>query len=148
VNHVHRPWRLFSQIASSSVSLSFTNLSSPTSPTATMSGSKAKAPLSQPSQASRYSNVEQEDLTCDNVSPGVARIEVIAQHLTPANRICIFFGVLLIAWAYGLDSTLRVAYQPIAVNALHAHSLLATVTVVRAVIGAAAQVSIVSLKTD
>jgi SIT family siderophore-iron:H+ symporter-like MFS transporter len=51
-----------------------------------------------------------------------------------------FFGVLLLAWAYGLDSTLRSAYQPIAVSALNAHALLASVSVVRAVIGAAAQV--------
>lgn len=77
----------------------------------------------------------------DTISPGVARIEATVEHLTSTNRACIFFGVLIIAWAYGLDSTLRVAYQPIAVNALNAHSLLATVTVVRAVIGAAAQVS-------
>lgn len=77
----------------------------------------------------------------DSVSPGVARIEATVEHLTSANRAWILFGVLLIAWAYGLDGTLRVAYQAIAVDALEAHSLLATVTVVRAVIGAAAQVS-------
>ncbi|KAF9692777.1 hypothetical protein EKO04_009071 [Ascochyta lentis] len=75
----------------------------------------------------------------DTISPGVARIEATVNYLTSANRKWILFGVLLIAWAYGLDSTLRVAFQPIAVNALNAHSLLATVTVVRAVIGAAAQ---------
>lgn len=44
-------------------------------------------------------------------SPGVERIEVIAQHITVANRIFIFIGVFLIAYAYGLDGTLRYAYQ-------------------------------------
>ncbi|KAJ4366720.1 ferrioxamine B transporter [Ascochyta clinopodiicola] len=87
-----------------------------------------------------YSDGERDGrASIDTVSPGVARIEAIAEHLTSANRAWILFGVLLTAWAYGLDSTLRVAFQPIAVNALNAHALLATVTVVRAVIGAAAQ---------
>jgi hypothetical protein len=77
----------------------------------------------------------------ESVSPGVARIEATTEHLTTANRACILFGVLLAAWAYGLDSTLRTTFQPLAVDGLHAHSMLATVTVTRAVIGAAAQVS-------
>ena len=94
------------------------------------------------SPTSHYSDNDQDrHVSIDTVSPGVVRIEAIVEHLTPANQACIFFGVFLIAWAYGLDSTLRVSYQPIAQDALNAHSLLATVTVVRAVIGAAAQVS-------
>jgi hypothetical protein len=84
--------------------------------------------------------VQSDRMSLDTISPGVARIEATVEHLTSANRACIFFSVLLIAWAYGLDSVLRVAFQPIAVNALQAHSLLATVSVARAVIGAAAQV--------
>ncbi|KAF2628569.1 siderochrome-iron transporter Sit1 [Macroventuria anomochaeta] len=94
----------------------------------------------------RYSTTSQPNRApFDTVSPGVARIEATAEHITLANRVWIFFGVLLIAWAYGLDSTLRVAYQPIAVDALNAHSLLATVTVVRAVIGAAAQPTVAKI---
>lgn len=44
-------------------------------------------------------------------SPGVERIEAISHHITFANRIAIFLGVFLIAYAYGLDGTLRYAYQ-------------------------------------
>ena len=90
----------------------------------------------------RYSTSSQPNrVSTDTISPGVARIEATVEHLTNANRVCIFFGVLLLAWAYGLDNTLRGTYQPLAVNALNAQSLLATVTVIRAVVGAAAQVS-------
>lgn len=76
----------------------------------------------------------------DEASPGAARIGAVAEHLTINNRACILFGVLLAAWAYGLDNTLRGSYQSIAANALNANVQLATITVVRAVIGAATQV--------
>ncbi|KAF1927595.1 MFS general substrate transporter [Didymella exigua CBS 183.55] len=93
-------------------------------------------------KSARLSTISQPVRTSlDSVSPGVARIEATAEHLTTANRACILFGVLLAAWAYGLDSILRTAYQPLAVNALKANAQLATVTVCRAVIGAAAQVT-------
>lgn len=46
-------------------------------------------------------------------SPGVARIEAINAHLTLTNRICLFIGVFLIAYAYGLDGTVRYTYQVI-----------------------------------
>ncbi|KAJ4367044.1 ferrioxamine B transporter [Neocucurbitaria cava] len=73
-------------------------------------------------------------------SPGVIRIEAIAEHMTLVNRIFIFFGVFLIAYAYGLDGTVRYAYQPEATSSMGGHSLLATIGVVRAVIAAVAQV--------
>lgn len=93
-------------------------------------------------KAPRFSTTSQPvRASFDSVSPGVARIEATAEHLTTTNRVWILIGVLLAAWAYGLDSTLRTSFQPLAVDALNAHSMLATVTVVRAVIGAAAQVS-------
>jgi SIT family siderophore-iron:H+ symporter-like MFS transporter len=76
----------------------------------------------------------------DSISPGVARTEATASHLTNANRACILFGILIASWAYGLDNTLRQTYQSLAVNALNANAQLATLTVVKAVIGAAAQV--------
>jgi SIT family siderophore-iron:H+ symporter-like MFS transporter len=44
-------------------------------------------------------------------SPGVERIEAIAAHITFWDRVALFFGVFLIAYAYGLDGTLRYSYQ-------------------------------------
>lgn len=76
----------------------------------------------------------------DTVSPGVARIGAAAEHITTANRVCILFSVLLLAWAFGLDAVLRTGYHAIAVNALHAQAQLATVSVVKAVTAAAVQV--------
>ena len=75
-------------------------------------------------------------------SPGVSRIEAISEHITLTNRIFIFFGVFLIAYAYGLDGTVRYTYQPIATSSMGGHSLLATINVVRAVIAAVAQVCV------
>ncbi|CAM1503173.1 Fc.00g079490.m01.CDS01 [Cosmosporella sp. VM-42] len=72
-------------------------------------------------------------------SPGVQRIEAIASTITFTDRIFIFFGVFLVAYAYGLDGTLRYTYQPYATASWDNHSLLSTVNTVRAVIAAAAQ---------
>ncbi|CCF35502.1 major facilitator superfamily transporter [Colletotrichum higginsianum] len=72
-------------------------------------------------------------------SPGVVRIEALTAAITRTDRIFIFFGVFLVAYAYGLDGTLRYAYQPTATNSYATHSLLATVNVLRSVIAAAAQ---------
>lgn len=44
-------------------------------------------------------------------SPGIARIEAINRNLTLADRIGLFIGVFLIAYAYGLDGTIRGTYQ-------------------------------------
>jgi SIT family siderophore-iron:H+ symporter-like MFS transporter len=73
-------------------------------------------------------------------SPGVVRIEALAAHITFYDRIAIFFSVFLIAYAYGLDGTLRYTYQPTATSDFGGHSLLATVNTIRAVVAAAAQV--------
>ncbi|KAH7132570.1 siderochrome-iron transporter-like protein Sit1 [Dendryphion nanum] len=72
-------------------------------------------------------------------SPGVERVEAIAAHITPLNRVAIFFGVFLISYAYGLDGTLRYSYQPEATSDYQTHSTLATINTIRAVIAAAAQ---------
>ncbi|KAI8942966.1 ferrioxamine B transporter [Plenodomus lindquistii] len=72
-------------------------------------------------------------------SPGVARIEALNAHTTLTNRICIFFGLFLVAYAYGLDGTLRYTYQPYATAGFQQHSTLATINVLRSVIAAAAQ---------
>jgi SIT family siderophore-iron:H+ symporter-like MFS transporter len=44
-------------------------------------------------------------------SPGVRRIEAIATQFTNLDRVFIFIGVFLIAYAYGLDSSVRYTYQ-------------------------------------
>ncbi|KAF2031580.1 siderochrome-iron transporter-like protein Sit1 [Setomelanomma holmii] len=72
-------------------------------------------------------------------SPGVARIEALNAHTPLANRCFIFFGLFLIAYAYGLDGTLRYTYQPYATAGFLQHSTLATVNVLRSIISAAAQ---------
>lgn len=75
----------------------------------------------------------------DDKSAGVRRIEAITSVMTLYDRIFIFCGIFLVAYAYGLDGTLRYAYQPYATASFDNHSLLATINVVRAVIAAAAQ---------
>jgi SIT family siderophore-iron:H+ symporter-like MFS transporter len=46
-------------------------------------------------------------------SPGVARIEAINAHLTSFDRWFLGIGVFLIAYAYGLDGSVRYTYQVI-----------------------------------
>ncbi|KAK4465403.1 putative siderophore iron transporter 1 [Cladorrhinum samala] len=72
-------------------------------------------------------------------SPGVRRAEALAAVLTRTDYICIFAGIFIVAFAYGLDGMLRYAYQPYATASFSKHSLLATVNVLRSVIAAAAQ---------
>ncbi|KAF6822537.1 siderophore iron transporter 1 [Colletotrichum plurivorum] len=72
-------------------------------------------------------------------SPGVVRVEALSAAITTVDRVFIFFGVFLVAYCYGLDGTLRYAYQPTATSSYSTHSLLATINVLRAVIAAAAQ---------
>ncbi|KAM0433879.1 hypothetical protein ACHAPT_003822 [Fusarium lateritium] len=79
------------------------------------------------------------DAVRDITSPGVVRIKAMSEVITFADRIFIFFGVFLIAYAYGLDGTIRYVYQPLATDTFHAHSLLSSVNTLRSVIAAAAQ---------
>lgn len=72
-------------------------------------------------------------------SPGVARIEAITSHLSLKDRVWLFLGVFLIAYAYTLDGQTRYTYQTYATSSFDLHSYLATIGVVRAVIAAAAQ---------
>ncbi|PGH16710.1 hypothetical protein AJ79_01583 [Helicocarpus griseus UAMH5409] len=78
-------------------------------------------------------------------SPGVTRIEVISSYFTLPNRVLFFFGIFIVAYAYGLDGTIRITYQPNATASFGKHSLLATVGVLRGVIGAAAQPTIAKI---
>ncbi|KAF5664299.1 mfs sit siderophore-iron:h+ symporter [Fusarium heterosporum] len=79
------------------------------------------------------------DAVRDITSPGVQRIKAMSEVITLVDRIFIFFGVFLIAYAYGLDGTVRYAYQPSALNEFKEHSLQSSVNTLRAVIAAAAQ---------
>jgi len=72
-------------------------------------------------------------------SPGVVRIEAINAHLTSFDRWFLGIGVFLIAYAYGLDGTVRYTYQSTALSSIGQHSLLSTVNIVRTVIAVAAQ---------
>lgn len=60
-------------------------------------------------------------------SPGVARIEALNAHTSLINRCFIFFGLFIVAYAYGLDGTLRGTYQPYATAGFQTHSTLATI---------------------
>lgn len=86
----------------------------------------------------QYRNRQTSIIIADK-SPGVARVEAISEVLTKTDRVFLFIGVFLIAYAYGLDGTVRYAYQTTATASLDTHSLLASINVVRAVIAAAAQ---------
>lgn len=81
------------------------------------------------------SNKDLADLT----SPGVRRMQAISSCITLRDRIFIFIGVFLIAYAYGLDGTTRYNYQAYATNSYTQHSLLSTINVINSVIAAAIQ---------
>lgn len=46
-----------------------------------------------------------------SASPGVVRIAAIGRQLTVWDRVALFIGVFLIAYAYGLDGQIRNTYQ-------------------------------------
>jgi MFS transporter, SIT family, siderophore-iron:H+ symporter len=56
-------------------------------------------------------SVNEKTLLLGGKSPGVRRIEAIATQFTNLDRVFIFIGVFLIAYAYGLDSSVRYTYQ-------------------------------------
>ena len=93
-----------------------------------------ESPADDTRQLSRASTI-----SVDEKSPGVIRVEALSSVMTLTDRIFIFFGVFLIAYAYGLDGTLRYTYQPYATASFKEHSLLSSINVLRAVIAAAAQ---------
>ncbi|KAL1631238.1 ferrioxamine B transporter [Neofusicoccum ribis] len=85
------------------------------------------------------SSQEEEFQLLGATSPGVKRIEAIAAHLTLFDRVFLFIGVFLIAYAYSLDGTVRYTYQTTATASFQHHSLLASINVVRSVIAAVGQ---------
>lgn len=80
-----------------------------------------------------------DSILVNDKSPGVARMEAMAEVITRTDRIFLFIGVFMIAYAYGLDGSVRYAYQTTATASWGQHSLLAAVNVIRAIIAAAAQ---------
>ena len=44
-------------------------------------------------------------------SLGVKRIEAISAQFTTVDRVILYFGIFLVAYAYGLDGTIRYTYQ-------------------------------------
>jgi MFS transporter, SIT family, siderophore-iron:H+ symporter len=61
--------------------------------------------------SAKSESVKEKTLLLGGKSPGVRRIEAIAAQFTNLDRVFIFIGVFLIAYAYGLDSSVRYTYQ-------------------------------------
>ncbi|EDO14787.1 hypothetical protein Kpol_358p4 [Vanderwaltozyma polyspora DSM 70294] len=72
---------------------------------------------------------------------GVNNIEVYAeQYSSPIYRVMLFFSLFLVAYAYGLDGSVRYTYQAQATSSYSQHSLLSTVNAITTVIAAAGQI--------
>ena len=82
----------------------------------THSATKPEAETDVRAHTSEDTRSEQLALT-GKTSPGVARIEAINAHLTSFDRWFLGIGVFLIAYAYGLDGTIRYTYQVIDMKA-------------------------------
>jgi MFS transporter, SIT family, siderophore-iron:H+ symporter len=116
------------------------SLSSDNSPKA--EGFPAGQKVAEHNAANYYTSPESDrrsSIVSAEKSPGVVRIEAVNEVLTTKDRCFLFFGVFLIAYAYGLDGTVRYTYQTTATASMGHHSLLATINTLRAVIAAAAQ---------
>ncbi|KAI0010223.1 major facilitator superfamily transporter [Xylariaceae sp. FL0662B] len=59
--------------------------------------------------------------------------------ITRTERATLFFGIFLVGYVYGLESQVRSTYQPYATSSFSLHSRLATINVLRSVMGIAAQ---------
>jgi len=68
-------------------------------------GSKASA------KSESQTSVNEKTLLLGGKSPGVRRIEAITTQFTNLDRVFIFIGIFLIAYAYGLDGSVRYTYQ-------------------------------------
>ncbi|CAE7208335.1 unnamed protein product [Rhizoctonia solani] len=75
----------------------------------------------------------------DPHAEGVRRIAAISSSFGLKSKFFLFFGVFLIAYAYGLDGQTRYTYQTYATNDYAQHSLLGTFNTVRAICAAAIQ---------
>ncbi|KDN50268.1 hypothetical protein RSAG8_01604, partial [Rhizoctonia solani AG-8 WAC10335] len=75
----------------------------------------------------------------DPHAEGVRRIAAISSSFDLKSKFFLFFGVFLVAYAYGLDGQTRYTYQTYATNDYAQHSLLGTFNTVRAICAAAIQ---------
>ncbi|CAE6536813.1 unnamed protein product [Rhizoctonia solani] len=75
----------------------------------------------------------------DPHAEGVRRIAAISSSFDLKSKFFVFFGVFLVAYAYGLDGQTRYTYQTYATNDYARHSLLGTFNTVRAICAAAIQ---------
>ncbi|CAE6471065.1 unnamed protein product [Rhizoctonia solani] len=75
----------------------------------------------------------------DPHAEGVRKIAAISSSFDIKSKILLFFGVFLVAYAYGLDGQTRYTYQTYATNDYAQHSLLGTFNTVRAICAAAIQ---------
>lgn len=90
--------------------------------------------------AEQYSGSDKVSLD-STANAGVHNAEIYSKYYThPFRRFLIFFSLFLIAFAYGLDNSVRSTYQTLATSSYSKHSLLSTVTCIKAVISAAAQI--------
>jgi hypothetical protein len=83
--------------------------------------------IKQPKEESTSVSPIEKPVSNDTKSPGVARIEALNAHTSLVNRCFIFLGLFLVAYAYGLDGSLRGVYQPYATAGFKTHSTLATI---------------------
>jgi SIT family siderophore-iron:H+ symporter-like MFS transporter len=79
------------------------------------------------------------DVVVEEKSPGVRRIEAISSCFTSWHKWTLFISIFLVAYAYGLDGTLRYTYQNFATAEWENQALISTLNVVRAVVAAAVQ---------
>ncbi|SCU98180.1 LAMI_0F13410g1_1 [Lachancea mirantina] len=77
----------------------------------------------------------------DSKGAGVHNIEIYAQQYQHIGyRIALFFSIFLVAYAYGLDGSVRYTLQSYATSSYSQHSLLAAVNCIKAVIAAGGQI--------
>ncbi|ODV95723.1 hypothetical protein PACTADRAFT_3406 [Pachysolen tannophilus NRRL Y-2460] len=70
----------------------------------------------------------------------IRKTEIIAaQYDTIYHKFAILFCALLVGYGYGLDGNIRYVFTSYATSAYSTHSLLSTVNVIEAVVGAASQ---------
>ncbi|PFH62149.1 hypothetical protein XA68_14818 [Ophiocordyceps unilateralis] len=71
--------------------------------------------------------------------PGVARVDAAFARLSALERTWLFGGIFLVGCAYGLESQVRVTYQPYATSSFSLHPYLSTINVLRSVVAVAVQ---------
>ncbi|GKT83699.1 major facilitator superfamily transporter [Colletotrichum tofieldiae] len=79
------------------------------------------------------------NITPQDASAGVAQTDTVAEQISNAERVWLFFGIFLVGYAYGLDSQVRGTYQPYATSGLNLHSSHSTINVLRSVVAVASQ---------